>query len=412
MPPEGGQTAALLPVLPPGCLVPGVLQQMGDALRPGDSKPVAEGRRLPHPQDLLHVRPGEEVELSLLAAAVRVLTAREAAAGQTQLPQGVVQGAAGRLPVIGPPRLGVGLQVRAGEQGVVVQHFFKVGHLPPIIGAIAAEAAVQLVKDAAPGHLNQRGLRHLQTAQVPLPPGPVQQEQQGVGRGKLGRAAEAAVLPVKVLPQPGGRLPQQGPVRLCAAVRLPAAQLPDCLLSQLQQTAPVGLPQPFNLFQQLHQPQPAAPAPGRQIGSRPEGFLVRGHQNGQRPAAGSGQRLAGRHIYPVHVRPLLPVHLDGDKPPVQYPGHLLILKGLPSHDVAPVAGGVADGQKDRLVLNDGGVKSLLPPAVPVDGVFRVLEQVGGFFVFQSVFLCCVLNCLVHPAVILPIVFVETGLFHC
>ena len=40
-----------------------------------------------------------------------------------------------------------------------------------------------------------------------------------------------------------------------------------------------------------------------------------------------------------------------------------------------VAGRVADGQEDRLVLLFGAVEGFGPPGVPVDRVVRVLEEV-------------------------------------
>ena len=39
-----------------------------------------------------------------------------------------------------------------GEQGVVVQHLLEVRHEPVRVGAVAREAAAELVVDAAVGH--------------------------------------------------------------------------------------------------------------------------------------------------------------------------------------------------------------------------------------------------------------------
>jgi len=47
--------------------------------------------------------------------------------------------------------------------------------------------------------------------------------------------------------------------------------------------------------------------------------------------------------------------------------------------MAPVAGGVADGEEDRPVLSGGGPEGFLAPGVPVYGVVGMLEEVGALF---------------------------------
>ncbi len=69
---------------------------------------------------------------------------------------------------------------------------------------------------------------------------------------------------------------------------------------------------------------------------------------------------------------------------VEHPGDLLVLEGFVGHDVAPVTGGVADGEEDRLVLGSGPGEGGLAPGIPVHGIFRVLEKVGAFFEDQAV----------------------------
>ena len=122
----------------------------------------------------------------------------------------------------------------------------------------------------------------------------------------------------------------------------------------------------------------------REIGADEEGLLSGGEDRGQRPAAAAVYGNAGAHIDAVHVGPLFAVDLDGDEVFVQNGSDLRVLKGLVRHDVAPVAGGIADGEEDGLVLPVRLLKCLLPPGIPVHGVFRVLTQVGRFFVFQSI----------------------------
>ena len=156
-------------------------------------------------------------------------------------------------------------------------------------------------------------------------------------------------------------------------------------LSQVQEAGAAAAPKALHLLQQLHKAPAALPAPGGQVRPGPEGLLVRRHEDGQRPPPGAGEGLTGVHIHRIHIGPLLPVYLDADKGPVEDLCHFGVPEGLPAHDVAPVAGGVADGEKDGLILPGGGEKCLLPPGIPVDRVIRVLEQVGGLFPAQAVF---------------------------
>ena len=64
---------------------------------------------------------------------------------------------------------------------------------------------------------------------------------------------------------------------------------------------------------------------------------------------------------------------------VEQGSHFLILEAFALHDVAPMAGGITDGEKDWLVGLLGGLEGFLAPRVPVHRVMRVLKEVGGFF---------------------------------
>src|SRR5215217_5731892 len=52
--------------------------------------------------------------------------------------------------------------------------------------------------------------------------------------------------------------------------------------------------------------------------------------------------------------------------------------------MAPVAGRVADGEQDRLVLTRCVTERLRPPRSPVDGIVLVLEEVGARFLGEAV----------------------------
>ena len=123
--------------------------------------------------------------------------------------------------------------------------------------------------------------------------------------------------------------------------------------------------------------RPAGQVPRREVGAAVERTAIGGEEDAHRPTAGAGHRLDGLHVDGVDVGPLLPVDLDRDEGRCQQAGHAGVLEGLVGHHVAPVAGRVADGQEDRLVLGGGLGERLLTPRVPVDRVVPVLFQVGG-----------------------------------
>ena len=58
-------------------------------------------------------------------------------------------------------RASVGLRIHLDELGIVVEHFLEVRDRPGPLGAIAMEAAADLIVDAAQGHVIQRHRDHL-----------------------------------------------------------------------------------------------------------------------------------------------------------------------------------------------------------------------------------------------------------
>ena len=126
------------------------------------------------------------------------------------------------------------------------------------------------------------------------------------------------------------------------------------------------------------------PGLGREIGAPVKGLQVRGEKYRHGPAAMAGQSLHRSHVDLIKIGPFLPVHLDADKIFVEKPGHLRVFKGFMSHDVAPVTGGIADGEKNRLVLLARQGKGLFSPREPGHRVEGMLEEIGAFFRDEAV----------------------------
>jgi hypothetical protein len=87
---------------------------------------------------------------------------------------------------------------------------------------------------------------------------------------------------------------------------------------------------------------------------------------------------------PVEVGPLLAVDLDADEGGVEDAGDLFVPERFPFHDVAPMAGRVADGKEDGLVLPPRPLEGLVPPGEPVHGIAGVLKEIRALFLEKAV----------------------------
>ncbi len=124
---------------------------------------------------------------------------------------------------------------------------------------------------------------------------------------------------------------------------------------------------------------------GREVGPRVERFERFGLEpDAHGPAAATRERLCGCHVEIVHVRAFLAVDLDADEALVHHLGCGFILEALTLHDVAPVAGRVADREEDGHVSAAGFLESLLAPRPPVDRVLRVLKEIRTRLTSQAV----------------------------
>ena len=168
-------------------------------------------------------------------------------------------------------------------------------------------------------------------------------------------------------------------------LRLHALQGLDDLVPVAQQFGPVQLPLPLQVLEQaLDARPPVGVLPGEVSAceDRPE---VRGQEDAHRPAAMAARvEHRSRHVDFIQVRTLLAVHLDRHEVSIERLRDRRVFERLPLHDVAPVAGGVADAQEDQLVLAARAGQRFLAPRIPVHGILGVLRQVGAGFAFESI----------------------------
>ena len=61
-----------------------------------------------------------------------------------------------------------GIRVECKQRAVVVEHLLEVRDHPVAVGGVATETSAQVIVDAAPRHLGQRGHDHVQRFPVGL----------------------------------------------------------------------------------------------------------------------------------------------------------------------------------------------------------------------------------------------------
>ncbi len=91
------------------------------------------------------------------------------------------------------------------------------------------------------------------------------------------------------------------------------------------------------------------------------------------------------HVDLVDFRPLLAIDFDVHEELVHERGRRLVFEAFVRHDMAPMAGGVSDGEQDRFVGALGLGKSLRRPRPPVNRVILVLDEVRTGLVGKTVF---------------------------
>lgn len=122
----------------------------------------------------------------------------------------------------------------------------------------------------------------------------------------------------------------------------------------------------------------------RKVGSAPDRRGVGGKKHGQWPAALFAELVKGGHVDLIDFGSFFAIDLDVDEEAVHDRGSFLILKAFMGHNVAPVAGGVANRKEDWFVVPLGFLQRGKAPGAPMDGIVLVLEQIGTCFVFKKV----------------------------
>ncbi len=259
-------------------------------------------------------------------------------------------------------------------------------HQPALVGRIAREAAAEVVVDAALADALQRVLDQPEVTLVagPQPGPPDQLVDRGVGEFR--RPPHAAMGRVEHPAEP-----LREAVEFRAADR-DLALRPGTRLEPLHQRVAILADlrrllakQPRHLAQHIDEGRPAVARGLREIRAAPERLALRSQEHRQRPATLLAQMMQSRHVNLVDVGPLLAVDFDVDEQLVHHVRGCLILEALVRHDVAPVAGRIADRQQDRFAGRLRLRERVGSPRPPGNRVVLVLEQIRAGLASKPVF---------------------------
>src|SRR5262245_5902410 len=277
------------------------------------------------------------------------------------------------------------------ELGIVVEHLLEMRHQPALVDRVAREPAAEVIVDAALADALERDLDRREIALLAgaLPCPPQEFEQHAVREFR--RAAQAAMHGI-----------DQAAELLRSAVELSRPDDDHALRRG-------GLRQPFHeraaimldalrllaehardLAQYVDERRLAITAGLREIRAAPERLALRRQEHCERPAAMLAHQVQRRHVDLVDVGTLLAVDFDVDEEVVHYCRSGVVLEALVRHHMAPVTGGIADREQDRLVGALGLFQRRRVPRPPIDRIVLMLQEIGRGFLRQAVLVgrCC------------------------
>lgn len=79
----------------------------------------------------------------------------------------------------------------------------------------------------------------------------------------------------------------------------------------------------------------------------------------------------------IDVGPLLAIDFDVHEELVHHRGRRGIFEALMRHDMTPMASGIADGEKDRLILRLRFLERGIAPHAPMDWIVCMLQEIGA-----------------------------------
>ncbi len=114
-----------------------------------------------------------------------------------------------------------------------------------------------------------------------------------------------------------------------------------------------------------------------QIAAHEKGLSLGVEKYVQRPAALMAQNIGGGLIELIQVRALHPVGDHRDEIVIDQLGGFGVRKAFPVHHMAPMAGGIADGEENRLAGLFGLRQHGIAPIAPLHRIVLVYQEIGA-----------------------------------
>src|SRR5947207_4658318 len=132
---------------------------------------------------------------------------------------------------------------------------------------------------------------------------------------------------------------------------------------------------------------------GGEIGAPVEWTAIGSKEDGHGPATLLCKILYCLHINVINVGSFFTIYFNGDKMLIHQASYVFVLEGFALHDMAPVAGRVANTEQDGFVLLLRLLQGFFAPWVPIYGVVGMLQEVWTCLVDEPVGMC-VFGCLI------------------
>src|SRR2546430_8436427 len=123
---------------------------------------------------------------------------------------------------------------------------------------------------------------------------------------------------------------------------------------------------------------------GWEIGTPVERTTVGSKEDGHGPATLLCKGLHCLHIDVVYVGSFFTIYFNGDKMLIHQASYVFVLEGFALHDMAPVAGRVANTEQDGFILLLRLLQGFFAPWVPIYGVVGMLQEVWTCLVDEPV----------------------------
>src|SRR6266702_7346536 len=123
---------------------------------------------------------------------------------------------------------------------------------------------------------------------------------------------------------------------------------------------------------------------GREISAPVEWASIGSKEDGHGPATLLCKGLHCLHVNVIYIGSFFTIYFNGDKMLIHHVSDVFVLEGFALHDMAPVAGRVANTEQDGFVLLLRLLQRFFAPWVPIYGVVGMLQEVWTCLVDEPV----------------------------